>query len=372
MILKINNYDDMKRKGLLGRTVLRASSSTNKGAVEQTKQLRKRFHRVIAKGARKEANVAHCLYDLRKLILVEGLPDELPREHQEFGKKSGLRARVWKILLRVDKLDAERYIQLVEKGAYKGRKSRVYRDIRADTKRTFASDVKFIQRLCGEPDVQPTAAMKLQTEAKLSRITNALLHATDGTDICFVQGLCTLAGVFLYTMPELEAFYCLERLITQHIPLYYMSREAWIAQRPATEKAESGTTAANRLVHLCLEVVDPTLAQHIHKHEDWLYNQFTLSLNALHPPLDEVVKLWDFLFAFGTHLNVLLTVARVVLERDALLAVDASNIPNVPNLLKDIPVDADAIITIAVPFVAQIPDDLYDLLLRHQREPVQI
>lgn len=31
--------------------------------------------------------------------------------------------------------------------------------------------------------------------------------------------------------------------------------------------------------------------------------------------LDEVVKLWDFMFAFGAHLNILFTVARVIKAR---------------------------------------------------------
>jgi hypothetical protein len=44
------------------------------------------------------------------------------------------------------------------------------------------------------------------------------------------------------------------------------------------------------------------------------------SFNAIVPldtgmSLDEVVKLWDFMFAFGAHLNILFTVARVIKAR---------------------------------------------------------
>jgi hypothetical protein len=46
------------------------------------------------------------------------------------------------------------------------------------------------------------------------------------------------------------------------------------------------------------------------------------SFNAIVPlesgtSLDEVVKLWDFMFAFGAHLNILFTVARVIKARYA-------------------------------------------------------
>jgi cell cycle arrest protein BUB2 len=41
---------------------------------------------------------------------------------------------------------------------------------------------------------------------------------------------------------------------------------------------------------------------------------------ACQSPLTEVLKLWDFLFAFGFHLNVVCLVCQVVFIRDKLLA----------------------------------------------------
>ena len=41
-----------------------------------------------------------------------------------------------------------------------------------------------------------------------------------------------------------------------------------------------------------------------------------LTLCACTPPLDEVLRLWDFLLAFGVHLNVLCVIAQLLLIRD--------------------------------------------------------
>jgi hypothetical protein len=44
-----------------------------------------------------------------------------------------------------------------------------------------------------------------------------------------------------------------------------------------------------------------------------------LTFCACTPPLDQVLQLWDFLFAFGVHLNVLCVIAQMLLMRDELI-----------------------------------------------------
>lgn len=41
-----------------------------------------------------------------------------------------------------------------------------------------------------------------------------------------------------------------------------------------------------------------------------------LTLCACTPPLEEVLKLWDFLLAYGVHLNVLCVIAQLILMRE--------------------------------------------------------
>lgn len=45
-----------------------------------------------------------------------------------------------------------------------------------------------------------------------------------------------------------------------------------------------------------------------------------LTLCACTPPLDQVLQLWDFLLAFGVHLNILCVVAQLLLMRNQLMA----------------------------------------------------
>ena len=45
-----------------------------------------------------------------------------------------------------------------------------------------------------------------------------------------------------------------------------------------------------------------------------------LTLCACTPPLDQVLQLWDFLLAFGVHLNVLCVIAQLLLMREEVMA----------------------------------------------------
>ena len=45
-----------------------------------------------------------------------------------------------------------------------------------------------------------------------------------------------------------------------------------------------------------------------------------LTLCACTPPLDQVLKLWDFLLAFGVHLNVLCVIAQLLLIREEVMS----------------------------------------------------
>ena len=44
-----------------------------------------------------------------------------------------------------------------------------------------------------------------------------------------------------------------------------------------------------------------------------------LTLCACTPPLNQVLQLWDFLLAFGVHLNILCVIAQLLLIRDEVM-----------------------------------------------------
>lgn len=90
-----------------------------------------------------------------------------------------------------------------------------------------------------------------------------------------------------------------------------------------------------------------------------------LTFSACTPPLNEVLKLWDFYFAFGFHLNVLAVVAQIECIRDELLSATSPM-----KLLRTLPpLHANRIISITLNILPELPDYLYDLLVRHTYDP---
>ncbi len=75
-----------------------------------------------------------------------------------------------------------------------------------------------------------------------------------------------------------------------------------------------------------LQVLDPTLHQHListNCQSAYVYAFACLkSLSAIGRPFSQLMKLWDFLVAFGPHFNVLCVVAQIVMIREKLLATD--------------------------------------------------
>ncbi|KAL6065434.1 putative mitotic check point protein BUB2 [Balamuthia mandrillaris] len=316
------------------------------------------------------------LYNLRKLVLVGGLPPETESERRRATETCSLRAKVWKVLLRIrGSLEARRYVEWVRKGAYGGELSEAYLQIRKDIGRTgFGKVTDFKQRV---------------PEQKLSRVLNVFLRSCDEREarnqrIAYVQGLNTVAAMFLYVMPELDAFHCLRELVLSHCPLYYRSKKT--DQQQVEEKLKAGEKGeeeeeseekhwsvkpAVRLVQLCLEIVDSPLYDHLNKCgvSPYLYTPYILTFNACSRPLDQIIELWDMMLAFGMHLNILFTVARIVIHREELLKEEN---PNVPQIIDKSDLDAQLIISVAVQFVRQIPQNIYELLVQHPRQDIHL
>lgn len=126
-----------------------------------------------------------------------------------------------------------------------------------------------------------------------------------------MQGMNVLAAPFLYAArSETEAFAAFEKMITYECPGYVRG-------------SMDGVHRGLRLVDSVLEIVDPKLAAHLTSkgmHAEIYAFASVLTMCACTPPLPEVLQLWDFLFAYGPHLNILCIVAQLVLIRDQLLA----------------------------------------------------
>ncbi|KAK5109776.1 hypothetical protein LTR62_006508 [Meristemomyces frigidus] len=320
------------------------------------------------------------LEELRRVVLLDGIPTNTDG-------MSDLRIHIWLILLNAPPMKTDTYLDLVRQGA-----SPAYAKIRNDTFRTLTTDPLFRRRVTENSltRVLNAIAWKLQ-DAHESRVngwmspptlgipksldgredffhspasvsTRGLRGSVTGTEgseaggegsgsVGYVQGMNVLAAPFLYAArSEVEAFAAFERFITCECPGYV---------RGSMEGVHKGLA----LVDQILALVDPKLSSHLlgkgMKAEIYAFPS-VLTLCACTPPLPEVLLLWDFLFAYGPHLNLLCIVAQLVLVRDTLLN---SSSPK-PDFK---PLRARKVLDYTVNFARKIPSDLYEQMIQHAK-----
>lgn len=145
-------------------------------------------------------------------------------------------------------------------------------------------------------------ALTLTTEGSETSVS-----AEPGT---YVQGMNVLAAPFLYAArSEAEAFVAFHHLLTKECPGYI---------RGAMDGVHKGLA----LVDKVLAIVDSKLSLYLLSKnlsaEIYAFPS-VLTLCACTPPLPEVLRLWDFLFAYGPHLNILCIVAQLMMIRNQIL-----------------------------------------------------
>lgn len=262
--------------------------------------------------------------------------------------QSTYRVYLWLVLLDIPPVPTDDYLALVHRG-----RSPTYTKIRNDTFRTLATDPLFKRRVTEASLIRllNAVAWKLQ-DAKTAKTTRRksrpsssrrremeLLIRTppriteerednnnnddddkneDDSDVdtnasessIYVQGMNVLCAPFLYAArSEVEAFALFHHFVTRECPGYVRS-------------AMDGVHRGLRLVDRCLEIVEPKLAAYLFSKgmQAELYAfPSVLTLCACTPPLPEVLHLWDFLFAYGPHLNILCIVAQLIRMRDTIL-----------------------------------------------------
>ncbi|KAI8639840.1 rab-GTPase-TBC domain-containing protein [Parasitella parasitica] len=250
------------------------------------------------------------------------------------------RGKLWRLLLRINDISASTYINLIEMGP-----SSVDEKIRHDTFRTMSTDSDFVENV---------------SEDMLIRLLNAFVWTSDDSytgisrnqnPVSYVQGMNVLAAPFLMTMSEMEAFFSYSNFIYNWCPLY-------------VEPTMKGVHCGLRLLDLCLTSLDPVLYGYLlGKNISASTYAFAsvMTFSACTPPLSELLQLWDYMFAFGIHLNILFIIAQLALIRSELL-----KSPSPANLLRTLPpLNADKIINLTVSLCRNLPADLYDKLVRH-------
>lgn len=162
----------------------------------------------------------------------------------------------------------------------------------------------------GSPEVRMAQPAKPLTRPRASTMTTEDSEATGTEPSVYVQGMNVLAAPFLYAArSEAEAFVAFHRIVTIECPGYIRG-------------AMDGVHRGLELVDKVLAIVDPKLSFYlISKGMTAKVYGFAsvLTLCACTPPLPEVLKLWDFLFAYGAHNNILCIVAQLVIARNRIL-----------------------------------------------------
>ncbi|KAF2647900.1 TBC-domain-containing protein [Lophiostoma macrostomum CBS 122681] len=323
-------------------------------------------------------NLEAGLDELRYTILTEGVPANNEG-------MSELRMYIWLILLNAPPVKTDVYLDLVHQGA-----SPAHVKIQNDAFRTFQGDPLFRRRVTqnsitrvlnavawrlndahearvngwqspptlsefgGSPD---TALLSRHSLGTGTSVRTDASTTNDAEQIGYVQGMNVLCGPFLYAArSEVEAFTAFERLITHECPGYV---------RGSMEGVHKGLALVDRV----LDVVDPKLYSHLMSHglEAKIYAfASVLTMCACTPPLPEVLQLWDFLFAYGPHLNILCIVAQLILMRDQIL-----NSPSPNHVLGNrtgfTSLNAKMVIQVAMSFAAKIPEDMYEEIINHAK-----
>lgn len=232
-------------------------------------------------------------------------------------------------------MPTDEYLGLVHRG-----RSPVYTKIRNDTFRTLATDPLFKRRVTEaslirllnavawklhdtqnvKPQSRPSSRRKELLELAIDSPPTITEETAEGEapaksdtaaqGAIYVQGMNVLCAPFLYAArSEVEAFALFHYFVTKECPGYVRG-------------AMDGVHKGLRLVDRCLEIVDPKLAAYLFSKgmQAELYAfPSVLTLCACTPPLPEVLHLWDFLFAYGPHLNILCIVAQLNRMRDAIM-----------------------------------------------------
>ncbi|ODV62236.1 Bub2p [Ascoidea rubescens DSM 1968] len=287
------------------------------------------------------------LSQLRYMILVDGL--KTPQGYDS----CPYRVYVWSILLRVNSNNSTKvYLNLVSKGPPLS-----YSKIKNDTFRTLTKDLVFLSKVSEQSITRVLSAFAWYQEDSTinnnNNNNNNNINNINNIRISpYVQGMNILVAPFLYiSKSEPEAFSLFHSLLTNYCPLYVTS-------------TIEGVHTGSMLVDIILKKIDPKLHSYLNlkllKTEIYAFPS-VLTLCACTPPLNEVLILWDFLFSYGIHMNILFIVAQLILIRNDILQSSSPMklLRNFPNL------KSKQIIKLSISFITKLSDEMYQLLVKH-------
>ncbi|RKF54412.1 Cell division control protein 16 [Erysiphe neolycopersici] len=325
-------------------------------------------------------DISNALESMRLKILDQGIKSDA--DGMRANKiKSASRIYIWMILINAPVLETDVYLSLIHRGA-----SPAYSKIRNDTFRTLATDPLFRRRVSeaslirllnavawtlydareelnkqpsqehrySDPKIEYLSPKKKLRHQGLSLTTKKSSEVGALEPGTYVQGMNVLAAPFLYAArSEAEAFVVFHRFITLECPGYV---------RGAMDGVHKGLA----LVDQVLAIVDPKLSHYLigkGMNAELYAFPSVLTFCACTPPLPEVLRLWDFLFAYGAHLNILCIVAQLIIIRHSILTS-----PSPTKILRSIPpLQAELVKEITLSIIRKIPDNIYAEIVAHAK-----
>ncbi|ETO06944.1 cell division control protein, partial [Reticulomyxa filosa] len=150
------------------------------------------------------------------------------------------------------------------------------------------------------------------SEKSLIRVINSYCHKTGCR---YVQGMDVIAAMLLLNMSELDAFATFYALLENHLPTYWVTFPE--------EHGLAGAFGSTMLVYEIIRLVDKKLSDHLNDpriHPFACFFPVMSSLLSITKPIVEVMRLWDFLFAFGVHMIVPCVAAQVMAMKELILS----------------------------------------------------
>eukprot|EP01084_Bolivina_argentea_P128798 227591_1 len=277
----------------------------------ELEKLINQYHECLRK--KRYDNAEKFTSNIRKLVLLNGCPEddiisesknENNTKKEEFLTRIGhqlptirhvedtLRGRLWRLVLGISNLDANDYKNQIKKAESR----QYYVKIRGDTKRTFLTSKEYNSRV---------------SEERLVRVLNSFVGRYNKP---YCQGMDAIAAGLLYVMPELDAYTSFSSLMNHHFPTYFYSDKH-------RKKDLIGAYAASFLSWDILKVCDREIFNHLSVLPAHTYLfPLVASFQAISQPFPQLLRLLDFLFCFGVHLNPILAAAQIIHNKKIIMS----------------------------------------------------
>ncbi|XBW36944.1 hypothetical protein QEN19_002523 [Hanseniaspora menglaensis] len=286
-------------------------------------------------------NINQFLNDKQSTIILSNALKQLRYSllTNQSATSSKLRIELWCVFLQIDTNGmTSKYINDLNLMKSENIHLEWYKKIDQDVSRTF---------------INTFLSKNSEKQKQLKRILYLYAYNND----FYIQGMNVILAPIL-TMTDMEpvAYFLYDRLMNKLHNYYNASL--------SLDRIHKGC----ELVEKALLKIDPKLYKKFNKLSYPLHllvvpSVMTLSGNV--EPVEEVLKMWDFIIAYGVHLNVLFIVAQLVIVRETILKISSEE--ELFNYLRKMPKleDGMRVVKLGIGFIDRLGRDFLQELIDH-------